>query len=881
MNTPRRPRPDSVDRSPGRAPDESRRGLSRRGFLGVTAGVGLAVAAGSGLARASARPPAPSSDWPIAEPYPVVHGGRFTGPPVPQSWDPLVRYHWDTVAAGDDLQVYQLRPVAVTTDAPGSFTGLASATTHDCDVLVSGSGSIRFDFGVESPAWLEFDSPDFSDSSAAVTMSISEYNDLAQVNPGPAHPVKTLAPQRYGNTFRLELNAELFEGVRFGWIHVTAFEQPFHITAVRVVSQAKPADYQGSFACSDEEITRIWYAGAYGVRVGFQADYMAPILMDRGDRFGWAGDCNAIQAAALVAFGDWDYVKHNLDRTVDSTFGIETYSLYWVLSLLEYYRHTGDADTVRSYSANVQGKLDHGNDIYADPSILFYGWDERLGAGFEAGNRLETKTGYRMLLIRACREFADALDSIGDNDGAARYRALAEQRTAELRADPDWYAPLGVHALAEAVNAGCVTPDEQPTIIAREFADRLNRLSFSTFNQYYILQAMSAMNRVDDALVTVRDNWGGQLRYGSTTYFEVFRPDWLDFLGPNDPIPNSQSGWTSLSHPWGGGVSAWLTRDVLGISPTAPGFAGVDIVPRLGASSLSWVAGSVPTPRGPVSARFDLGSGHCSVVIPDGSVAHVGLPHAGRTITRIRLDGHLVWDGGFHPAPGVDGATDDGEHVLLNGVPAGRHELSVRYAGRRPPFTPAPISHPMRFVRLDDRTGGDWGGRYGADGHVLFNYDGAGRNRASLPAYVSSVQPWTQGYAGYSNCLNAIWEPATSDRRALAPDAGNGSSRTAACLYSSTPSPAGMTMVVELAAERSVQYQLAMYFVDWDAKGRRIAVEVFDLDSRKLVAPERLVDDFVGGAYLVYAVEGPLRLRIAHVRGDNAVLSGLFFDPIS
>lgn len=87
-------------------------------------------------------------------------------------------------------------------------------------------------------------------------------------------------------------------------------------------------------------------------------------------------------------------------------------------------------------------------------------------------------------------------------------------------------------------------------------------------------------------------------------------------------------------------------------------------------------------------------------------------------------------------------------------------------------------------------------------------------------------------------------------------------------------------MAVEITAAPGSAYRLAMYFVDWDRKGRRVAVEVFDLDTRKLVAPEQLVDDFTGGAYLVFACEGSLRLRIAHIRGDNAVLSGLFFDPI-
>jgi alpha-L-rhamnosidase len=787
-----------------------------------------------------------------------------------------VRYRWSNPVVGDGLQVYQLRPVSAHTDEPDSFANLRSATRSPSAIGVTGIGSIRFDFGVESPAWLEFDSPDFS---GTVELGVSEYNEPAIVNPGPAHPVKTAAPQRYGNTFRLELNAEYFEGVRFGWIHVRTFDQPWTITGVRVVCQAKPTNYNGSFTCSDPMLTRIWYTGAYVVRAGFQADYMAPILMDRGDRFGWAGDCNPIQSAALVAFGDWDYIKHNLDRTVDANFGIETYSLYWVLSLLEYFNHTGDTATLESYVANVRAKLDHGNDIYPDPQILFFGWDERLGAGFEAANVPETKAAYRMLLIRACREFADAAAAIGQDHVANTYRALADQRTAELRTDDQWFASLGVHALADAINAGCATQDEQPEIYAREFADRLNRLSYSTFNQYYILQAMAALGRHDEALVTARDNWGGQLQYGGTTFFEVFRPDWVRMLGKNDPVPNSQSGWTSLAHPWGGGITAWLSGEILGVKPTSPGFATIDIFPLPG-RTIEWVSGSVPTPRGAVDIDFDVESGRGDVRIPHGSVARIGIPNAGREVKRVQVNGRVVWDGHFHTVSGVGGASVEHGAVVLTGVTEGRYELRVSYRGRGTSFSAAPLHYPMRFRGLDTKTSGDWGGVYGRDGHVLFNYDGAGAHRTVQPDYIQSVDPWESGYSGWSNCLNAVWTLSTTEARALAVDATNGAERAATCLYSGTPSPGGMTMALDVTATPGAKFQLAMYFLDWDSTTRRVSVEVFDLETRKLLAPVQLVNDFHEGAYLVYECDRSVRLRVAHVRGDNAVLSGLFFDPI-
>ena len=131
---------------------------------------------------------------------------------------------------------------------------------------------------------------------------------------------------------------------------------------------------------------------------------------------------------------------------------------------------------------------------------------------------------------------------------------------AELRKDPKWYEPLGIFAGGGAINAGIATPQEQQRIFAREFADRVSRLASCPFDVYYNLQAMSRMGRYDVALAMVRDHWGGQINYGATTLFEEYWPQWNQFLGKNDPVPSGRSGYTSLAHPWGSGVTSWLTR---------------------------------------------------------------------------------------------------------------------------------------------------------------------------------------------------------------------------------------------------------------------------------------------------------------------------------
>lgn len=444
---------------------------------------------------------------PIEGPYPALHDGTFTGSLVPGSPDPLINYRWGQPHAGDELQQYLLRPASVSTDAVDSFVNLSSVTQKDGQVLVEGTGSIRFDFGVESAAWLEFDSPDLTGN---VEMSISEYNEPGVVSTGPENWIKTKAPTKHGQTYRLELNKSLYEGVRFGWIHVRSFDRPWHLTAVRLVCQVKPVNYEGSFACSDPLLTRVWYAGAYGVKLNLLKNELGAILMDRGDRISWTGDDYAAQAAILAAFGGRDIVKASLDRTAKADNGIESYALYWILSWMDYFRYSGDTAVLRQYADLARAKLDHANGIYADPPISFYGWDERLGAGFEEPNaRPETKHAYRMLFIRACREFAEGMRAIGQAELAEKYETTAKQRVVDLRADTGWTDRFGLHAAADAVNAGFTTSAEQARLFEREFSDRATRVSFSPFNQYFVIQAMARMHRYDEALAAVRDDWGG------------------------------------------------------------------------------------------------------------------------------------------------------------------------------------------------------------------------------------------------------------------------------------------------------------------------------------------------------------------------------------
>src|SRR5690606_5195914 len=145
---------------------------------------------------------------------------------------------------------------------------------------------------------------------------------------------------------------------------------------------------------------------------------------------------------------------------------------------------------------------------------------------------------------------------------------------------------------------------------------------------------MSRMQRHAEAITTVDDCWGGQIRYGATTFFEVYRPSWNDVSKPNDAPINNQCGYTSLTHPWSAGVTKWMTEEILGIKPLSPGFATFSVKPFL-SERITRVKGDVPTPHGTIAFSIDSESGAIALSIPKNTVGNLAIPKAGRQINSI------------------------------------------------------------------------------------------------------------------------------------------------------------------------------------------------------------------------------------------------------
>jgi hypothetical protein len=292
--------------------------------------------------------------------------------------------------------------------------------------------------------------------------------------------------------------------------------------------------------------------------------------------------------------------------------------------------------------------------------------------------------------------------------------------------------------------------------------------------------------------------------------------------------------------------------------------------------TLTRVSGDVPTPKGRISAGFDVSSGTGLVTAPAGTVGRIGVPKAWRNIAGIIVNGAVAWDGAFHAVAGIGGANEDSLFVYFTGVQPGSYKFVTKYYGAAPPYKEQPELYPARYVGIDTTTGGNWGGVYGRDGYTLCNYNGNGNDKRSLPSYIAAVHYYR--VKGNGKPLERVWVSSTNDDRAPASDATNRGPRTAACLYAMDADQIGYTFTVTADVKETRKYRVSLYFLDWDDQGRKLAVEMFDGKTLNLVAPVKIVRDFAGGAYLSYAYDRSVKFRIDMVRGSDAVLSGIFFD---
>jgi len=397
------------------------------------------------------------------------------------------------------------------------------------------------------------------------------------------------------------------------------------LSQVRAILTLRDIPYTGSFKCPDERLNQIWQTGAYTVHLNMQ-DFLWDGI--KRDRLVWLGDMHPEVSVIDSVFGYNEVVPKSLDMTRDVTpvtawmNGISSYSMWWILIHEEWYQHHGNLAYLKAQQPYLTALLKR-LATYVDAD----GVEKLDGMRFLDWPTYENKT--------AVHEGLQAMMTLTMESGARLTEILGDLQTSKLCTDTA--ALLRKHTPA---TSGRKSPAALLSIAGfRDPADVAKVLKkdgprdLSTFYGFYVLNALAKSGDIDTGLDFISQYWGGMLDFGATTFWEGFDLDWTKNAGRIDePVAPGKKdlhgdfgehcyvGFRhSFCHGWAGGPTAWLSRNVLGITPAAPGFTKVRITPHLG--RLAWAEGTYPTPKGPIHVRHEKqadGTIKSTVHLPDG-----------------------------------------------------------------------------------------------------------------------------------------------------------------------------------------------------------------------------------------------------------------------
>ena len=399
-------------------------------------------------------------------------------------------------------------------------------------------------------------------------------------------------------------------GFRFVRIDATDPKLPVSLSLVRAVLCLRDLPYLGAFRCDDERINRIWQVGAYTVHLNMQEFLWDGI---KRDRLVWLGDMFPEVSSINAVFGKTDVVPQSLDLIRDVTpatiwmNGISSYSIWWILIQEQLWLHTGDKSYLEAQKDYLGKLVRHLATFVAEDGaeklngMRFLDWPT-------SENRAAIHEGLQALMVMAMESGGRLSEAVADTET----QQICNQTVAKLRKHVP--PPSGRKSPAALeVLAGL----RDPATAANEVLKKDGPKDLSTFYGFFVLQALGRSSDIDTALDFISTYWGGMLDYGATTFWEDFDLGWTNNAARIDePVPPGRKdihgdcgaycylGFRhSLCHGWASGPTAWLSQNVLGITPIEAGFKRVAIKPQLG--RLKWAEGSYPTPLGVIRVRHE------------------------------------------------------------------------------------------------------------------------------------------------------------------------------------------------------------------------------------------------------------------------------------
>lgn len=457
--------------------------------------------------------------------------------------------------------------------------------------------------------------------------------------------------------------------------------------------------HSGSLQTSNPELNDLWRMGAYTWQLSALDGAMDTPTREQRE---WVGDGQLEMLVNSVADGNLDiFRKFLLDTArdqrqdgaipsvaasgVSDIWVIDDYMFSFVDAAHEYYSETGDRRFLALIYPNIVRTMQWFHRLQQPdgylgkmPYWVFLDWSIPDTRGESAI--------LNALYIHALENAADLATVVGDQDSAAELKGRASVIRRGWNARY-WDAHRGLYVDAimdgkqsshtgQLVNADAVLFGLAPkrrieTILARITDPRLVKaqsldsttlkvvqpdgpidydrdiVQAQPYGMYFVLAALAKSGLGATAISEIQRFWGPMRAAGNGTFWEQFK----------------QANGTSC-HAWSATPTYILSRILLGVDSTSPGFKTLTVAPQ--PSGLLWAKGTVPTARGVVGVEWSMRHGTSSAFD-----LQVSLPFSART--RVFLP---KWEGHEPKHEAVDGRNVSGPITIEN---AGKYHIHAEY----------------------------------------------------------------------------------------------------------------------------------------------------------------------------------------------------------
>ena len=436
------------------------------------------------------------------------------------------------------------------------------------------------------------------------------------------------------------------------------------IEDVSMEMQTYPADMRAAgFVCSDERLNRIWEVGRYTMRMSMLDHF---VDCPWRERTLYGGDLYAENLIAHYAFGDPRMNRKCLRQMFHIQYpegalppygpyrGCDgfypSWSAFFGLGFIDHYRLSGDRAFLDELWPRFTKLVEWTIAQLERTEHYLMGGPER-GGKFEQwmqGPRVRFDPWQNFPFQKMLMGAADLAAVRGEAQNAARWRQAGTKMADSLRGklvDPasGTVVPFGgdvsrrhhsgQYDTALMLWCGLLPEGDALAMARRLFAPTIGRIN-APFHGLFVTEGLFAVGEDTAAVDFVRRFWGEMIELGHGTFFDNHSLDWAK--------GSQVDRQTSLCHGWAAGPTYSLPANVLGVKPLEPGFAQVSVKPFPG--DLSWAAGKVPTPLGPVEVSWQRGDTRFRIelVVPEGCAARVELPPFRGRERQVRLDGSVA-----------------------------------------------------------------------------------------------------------------------------------------------------------------------------------------------------------------------------------------------